>query len=642
MYRKLPVTIVKAVATVLFAVIVGAAVLMGTAEPSHAASNFRITDYDIDMTVNEDDTYLIHETLQVEFTAPSHGIYYTVPLKTTLNRDGQRSSFYAKVRDFQMISDQPYKNESSNGMAYFRIGDANHYADTNTTYEYSYVYDTGGDHFNKGDEVYHNLVGTSWEAQSIDHVTFRVTFPKDIDMDKVGIKNGYDERIPFETEGNTVVKGETTESVMGGLTIRAVLPEGYFTRQAKAGTVPFYILIGVLVLLALVGVVLWRKFGVDPPIIEPVEFYPPQGLSAPEIGYLADGHIKGDHVISILLSLADKGYVKIVETHEKAGLLIKRDKTDYKIVKLKDYNGSVIGEKEFMNGLFKYGRNSVTPSDLQDSFYKTVNSIESKIEKKYEKKLKDAKADEIANLMRIVGFIGMVALALVSKITNGSPFIEDGDWIWSIIIVVFSVFLPLVGFFIAASRINSVKHGITGVLTIIMSLFIIGAGYGMACLFDICVEGQRLLYFIGMMMVFVIYIVAALCERKSDFYAKVLGEIRGYRNFLKTAEKDRLEALAEEDHDFFYKTLAFAFALGVTSVFAKKFSALALEPPSWYETDSFDRDSFSSIYMMNSLSSMMSRTGNSMTSSPSESSGGGGGGSFSGGGGGGGGGGGSW
>ena len=194
----------------------------------------------------------------------------------------------------------------------------------------------------------------------------------------------------------------------------------------------------------------------------------------------------------------------------------------------------------------------------------------------------------------------------------------------------------------AASRINSVKHGITGVLTIIMSLFIIGSGYGMACLFDICVEGQRLLYFVGMMMVFVIYIVAALCERKSDYYAKVLGEIRGYRNFLKTAEKDRLEALAEEDHDFFYKTLAFAFALGVTSVFAKKFSALALEPPSWYETDSFDRDSFSSIYMMNSLSSMMSRTGNSMTSSPSESSGGGGGGSFSGGGGGGGGGGGSW
>ena len=51
MNRKLPVTIVKAVATVLFAVIVGAAVFMGTAEPSHAASNLRITDYDIDMTV---------------------------------------------------------------------------------------------------------------------------------------------------------------------------------------------------------------------------------------------------------------------------------------------------------------------------------------------------------------------------------------------------------------------------------------------------------------------------------------------------------------------------------------------------------------------------------------------------------------
>ena len=46
-----------------------------------------IHDYYIEMNVNEDDTYDIYEKLVVEFTAPSHGIYRTIPLRTRLDRD---------------------------------------------------------------------------------------------------------------------------------------------------------------------------------------------------------------------------------------------------------------------------------------------------------------------------------------------------------------------------------------------------------------------------------------------------------------------------------------------------------------------------------------------------------------------------
>ncbi len=632
-------TLLRRTALMAAALIAGVMVLIAlTAVPAYAASNFRITDYDIDMTVNEDDTYLIHETIQVEFTKDSHGIYYVVPLKTDLYRDGQRSVYYAKVKGFEMLSGQPYESKSSSGEAYYKIGDPDEYADTQTTYEFSYIYDTGGDHFNHGDEVYQNLVGTSWEAQSIDHVTFRVTFPKPIDMGNVGIKTGEDVNIPFETDGETVIEGETSEYVLNGLTIRAVLPDGYFTRQAKANTLPFYVIVFLLVLLAIAGVVLWRRYGVDPPIVEPVEFYPPQDLSAPEVGYLDEGAVKGDHVVSILLTLADKGYVKIVETHETKGKVFKRDKTDYRIVKLRDYDGNVIGEKEFMNGLFKGGRTEVDTDDLKNSFYKTIQAIQKKVEKKYEGKLMDKKADNIATGLRAGGVIGMAALVIVSKLTNGSPLIDDGDFFWSLIMVAFCVILPIIGFYSIASRITSVKHGFKGVLTVITGVSTVIGGFLVAYVFDVCISNQVIPYLIGMAMIFIVFIVAALCERRSDYYTKTLGEIRGYKNFLKTAEKERLEALAEEDHDFFYKTLAFAFALGVTSVFAKNFSKLAVEPPSWYESDRFGNDTFSTMYMMNSISSMMNSTTSSMTSSPSGS----GGGSFSGGGGGGGGGGGSW
>ena len=143
-----------------------------------------------------------------------------------------------------------------------------------------------------------------------------------------------------------------------------------------------------------------------------------------------------------------------------------------------------------------------------------------------------------------------------------------------------------------------------------------------------------------MLLCFAVMFMGALCERKTDFYAGILGKIRGYKNFLQVAEKDRMEQLAEEDPSYFYKNLAFAFALGVTSVYAKHFAGLAQQPPEWYVTthDYSGGQVFDSTGFTDSLTNMVTSVSSSMTSSPSDSGGGGG----SGGGGAGGGGGGSW
>ena len=111
-----------------------------------AASNVWIEDSDVQVVVNEDDTYEVTETISVHFTQPSHGIYRTIPLRTTLDRDGQRSTYYAKVQDFTLLSGQEWKDESEGSEFNARIGDANRFADTDTIYEMSFTYDTQGDH----------------------------------------------------------------------------------------------------------------------------------------------------------------------------------------------------------------------------------------------------------------------------------------------------------------------------------------------------------------------------------------------------------------------------------------------------------------------------------------------------------------
>ena len=85
-----------------------------------------------------------------------------------------------------------------------------------------------------------------------------------------------------------------------------------------------------------------------------------------------------------------------------------------------------------------------------------------------------------------------------------------------------------------------------------------------------------------------------------------------------------LEELVEQYPTYFYDILPYAYALGVSSKYAKNFEGIAMQPPSYYNGTDLNVIAFTA-----GLSSSMS----------SSSSGGG---SFSGGGGGGGGGGGSW
>ena len=612
-----------------------------TPQTAHADSNFYIDDYDIDMQVNEDDTYLITETLDVHFTYPSHGIYRVVPYKASLDRDGQQSTFYGRVRDFQMLSGQPVKKQKGDTAYYFKIGDKDEYAPTDTTYRFSYVFDMKGDHLDGADEVYYNLIGTAWEAQSINHVTFRVTFPKDIDMSKVGMKTGYQVDVPFETEGNRVVTGDTYENTMTGLTIRAVLPEGYFTKQASTSNLLIFLLLAALAAVTAAGFVFWRRYGIDPKIVETEEFYPPKGMSAPEVAYLEEGSVSGKQITSLLLTLADMGCLKITEMEVPYGRKKKKTRTDYEITKLKNPDNTLKDGKAFMDGLFKDG-DSVMMSDLEDSFYKTVNEIKEAITSRYEELLYDKKAAGCATVLRGIGIAGMIAMFAVFKLLNGSPFIVGhGDFVTYLVVDAFEIALPLGGLIGIASWISRPrKSPFSYILGFAAWGFLVVAGLGLAVIFDTCMGAQIILYIIGLGILFLLFVMASLCERKTDYYAEMLGKIRGYKQFLKIAEKDRMEALAESDPNYFYRNLAFAFALGVTSVYAKRFASLATQPPDWYYGGNYEPGTgFDSTSMMDSMDSMMSSVSSAMTSSPSDS---GGGGSFSGGGGAGGGGGGSW
>ena len=299
-----------------------------------------------------------------------------------------------------------------------------------------------------------------------------------------------------------------------------------------------------------------------------------------------------------------------------------------------------------MDGLFDEGaRSSVTMSDLKDSFYKTVGEIRTAIIKRYKGFMYDPKAAGTARILRLIGVVAMIAMFVVSKILNGSPLIVgDGDTVIYIVFGIVQIVLPLIGFWGITRWINLPEKKVWKfILEFIGWGILILIAVGLSILFNTCMGGQIPAYLLGLVMIFLLFLMAALCERKTDEYVQLLGKIRGFKRFLKVAEKERMEMLAEQDPGYFYKNLAFAFALGVTAVYAKRFASLATQPPEWYSAPYYTHGAMGSVFdstaLMDSMDSMMSSVSASMTSSPSDS---GGGGSFGGGGGAGGGGGGSW
>ena len=633
-------SIVRRCSQVTVLVVLLLALCMVGARPVSAAGNFVIKQYDVKMTVNEDDTYDVIETLDVHFTADSHGIYKTIPYLVTLDRDGQKSRFFAKVRDFRMLSGQPVKKIKGDEAYMFKIGDPDKYAATDTRYKLRYTFDMRGDHLDGADEVYYNIIGTRWEAQSIDRVSYRITFPQTIDMSKVGIKTGDQTRLEFQTEGDRVVKGTTDAFVLNGLTIRAVLPEGYFSRQATANNIPFYIVLGLMVLGALWGILMWRRHGLDPDVVETEEFYPPDGLSAPEIAYLENEDVSGEQITSMLLTLADKGFVRIVEESSTK----KKRKTQYRIERVKLYDGDNALEHTFMEGLFENAKTGedgtvyVKKKDLDDSFYTTVEEIKSQINDAFKDRLYDEKAGNYAFLLGLIGVVLYAVLWFVAKISNGSPFVTDDEFAVYLALDALQVLLPIFGFWGIGKRIMRGRKNPFGYLGWVILILI---GYGGTLLFNSVMGKQIPLFLAGMGLCLLLFVVGGLCERKTDYYAAMLGKIRGFKRFLQVAEKDRIDMLAEQDPGYYYKTLAFAFALGVTAVYAKRFASLAKQPPEWYSTPYYygAMSGFDPVRMTDDLSGAMHGFSNSMTSSPGSDGGGGG---FSGGGGAGGGGGGSW
>lgn len=666
--------------------------------------DYVIDKYNVDIIVNENNTFDVTETITAYFNVPKHGIYRMIPLRNEITRlDGTSSTNRARVTKLD-VSDE-YRTSRQGTNLKVKIGSPEQTVVGENTYLIRYNYNIGKDPIKEYDELYFNIIGSEWDTV-IGNITFSIVMPKAFDSSKLGFSSGR-----VGSTNSTVVSYSTQENKITGsyngilrsgeaITVRSELPEGYFVGATSTINIIDYYEYIIPFVFLLIAVLIWYKYGRDDKVIETVEFYPPKGLNSLEVGFLYNGEARSKDVISLIIYLASKGYIEItdkeidldskkvnlsVDAKEKAKNKIielqnKLDEErkinansnkikyyenlldiyknidtpiDYKnfnvedsdienkskfaIKKLKDYDGTNVNEKLFMDGLFDNDITEVTEKILRNSFYVTNDMILRNINNQENK---NTVFEKIGFFKR---FIIIVMIIISYFLITVPPILLTEELNVLIPLLIF----PGCGFtFIVNAIFNLIvkryKYGKNNnfsdtVSNIGFILWGVGACFLTWPFLLFPLLFQDIIYFwgyiAGLSCIAGMIICFRLLSKRTPYGIKMLGQIRGFRKFLITAEKENLESLVTKEPSYFYDILPFTYVLGVSDKWIKNFEVLSLSMPSWYNgSDSFE------LFMndtMDTVSSALTSGGISGGSSDGGSDGGGSSGGGSGGGGGG-------
>lgn len=623
---------------------------------------YALTKYKIDINVNENNTFDITEDITASFNVAKHGIFRKIPLKNNVVRlDGTKSNNRAKISNISV--NEQFSTYSEFGYKVVKIGNPNITLYGNKNYTINYLYSIGKDPVKNNDEFYFNIIGNEWDTK-ISNIEFRISMPKEFDKTKLGFSTGIDgstnsQEVEYNVDGN-IISGKYNGILSAGeaLTVRLLLPDNYFVGVDNNFDNPTIILFALPVVFAIISFLLWAKYGKDDKAIETVEFYPPEGFNSAEVGFLYKGEADKNDVVSLLIYLANKGYIKIEEFEEDA--LFSTIKS-FRIKIIKKYDGKDINERVFLNGLFasrkanmlsasklmKFMKNpqqetleektiepdlqEVTEDDLYNNFYMTLNAIVKNLNAKENK----SKIFEKSTSGKSMVVILMIIVSIFTII--GIP-----TWLYSDIselVMTLSITLFYVPFYAVGliKQIPKVFRFVWIGFTTVHSIMFFSA----LPIREALTNDSLLLsgFLTGLVCIIIMILCFKLMPKRTPYGNEILGKIKGFKNFLETAEKPKLEELVMQNPSYFYNILPFTYVLGVSDKWIEKFESISLQAPDWYGgSTSFNMTSFGSF-----IDSTMTSASSAMSSSPSGSSGSGGGsGGGSSGGGSGGGGGGSW
>lgn len=639
------------------------------------ADGFTISAYNIILDVKEDNKIDVTENITVNWESSyHHGIYKFTPewLQYT-DKNGNTIKRKSTVSNLRSTSD-PYTTDWVKKKARIKLGSASEYVSLGEkTYNVEYTYDMGRDPFKNFDEFIFHAFGDYWGTE-IKNATIQINMPKSIEGYNVNFftdkkrKENVSNCVDYEVIGNTLYAkfnqdkyteaqrkeycsneynvengvcdfGENSyynKKLEKSLTVDIELPEGYFVGGSWNYGWGSFIITLIIFGITAYTIFKWKKYGKDySKPAQTVEFYPPEKMSAAEVGYIYGKQTSKKLTISLIVQLASKGYIKIDELKEKkkeiqiTNLMIKPveqlsfdDLVPDRVIKVKKLkladptilNKSEItmmtylfrkaDEKELKTNIEKFL--AVKDSLVQKGFIEIVSDNEdsrfeelNKRKNEYEASKKQYEIDKV-NYNNKIG--KMPSLTTLELTVYNRLFEKDNVIILSEHKTFYKAFDDVEKEL--KSKLKDTVHDKIATKKMTTSIFITILVAILSLISYKFVEdldpNWKILYTLSFICILVNTFFTVFMKRKTEYGEKITAQIQGFRHFLITAEKPKLEALVAENPNYFYNILPYTYALNVSKKWIKKFEDIPtpeLDMGNFdYSSDWAYHDLYSNVY----------------------------------------------
>lgn len=541
-----------------------------------SAISYEMITYNINVKINENRIADITEEYNIYFIDDLTSFERVLNNKlTTIRPNGTKRVTTSSISDIKvLLNGNPVSHELKNNI--IKISNQ-HKRDTVEKYTVSYKYDYGKDTGVGLDEIFIELINGNFDT-NISSINFNIEFPSDVDSSKV--KFLYNS-IWNNNEVNYSVVGNTINGFLGRnlksnekLSLYIEFPENYFIGASDNYNYWIWLIILIPIGTTIISFIYYKKYrkGNNVQIIENDNI--PYDFNSSEIAYLYKGFLKEHDLITILISLANNGYLKFVESDDGYKL---DSINSFSMQKLKEYDKDNAAEKLLFEKLFQ-DKDLIELKDIEYNLYETLMEAKSSIDNNdnHEKLF----FKEIMKDKKILGL--MVIISIIAMNFNSIYLFTSNYLLIPIMVAVmtFGIYILLV-----ADTKLLIKI-IFGILLIGISLYI---GI-MPLINDI---RTLILYLIGMILVFLNSYIYKILPYRTLYGNEVYGRIHGFKISLEKMSISSIKEKMEQNPNYFYEMYPYVYVLENTDIWINKFENIVTEYPNWYSTkESFSLKNF--------------------------------------------------
>jgi hypothetical protein len=398
------------------------------------ARSLRVTKFATTIHVEEDGSARVNEQITYTFTGQYQGVYRDIPV----DYPGPSGSNYTLFIKLDSITDDSgnklkYEKKTSNGFLHLKIYVPGA-TDATSTVNIEYSVANGTRFFEDHDEFYWNVTGND-SPVSIESTSATIFFPPNSSGQLRA--QAYQGTFGSVTPAMAAVEGPSASfeatgllTLRGGLTADVYIEKGVlrqpsavtrffrFVRSNPALTLPLWAF-------AVMFPMWWLK-GRDPdPGISVAPMYePPEKMGPAEAGTLIDGSVDPRDITSILVDMAVRGYVKIVETQHKGFLSSTKD-YEFHLIKNRDqWNDLTDYERAMLDNVFSGGEVTLL-SGLRNHFYTALPMIKSEIMNALKSKGMYTVDPDSANGYWGLGFLMVLLPYVAGQVLGWSDFLSS-------------------------------------------------------------------------------------------------------------------------------------------------------------------------------------------------------------------------